>query len=40
MARIAPESNWIQRVWSTIVDTSAAAVAVHYRAPWTPAAKR
>ena len=40
MARIAPESNWIQRFWSTIVDTSAAAVAVHYRAPWVEAAKR
>lgn len=34
MARTAPESNWIHRFWSTIVDASAAAVAVHYRAPW------
>ena len=30
----APESSWLQRFWSTIVEASAAAVEVHYRAPW------
>lgn len=41
MTRITPEASWIQRIWSTIVETSAAAVAVHYRAPWerAPAAR-
>jgi len=34
MARNAPESNWIQRFWTSVVEVSAAAVAVHYRAPW------
>jgi hypothetical protein len=40
MARIAPETNWLQRLWTSVVETSAAAVAAHYHAPWERKAKR
>lgn len=40
MTRITSESSWLQRFWSAVVETSAAAVAVHYRAPWNRSAAR
>lgn len=29
-----PETNWLSRVWAAMTEASAAAVAVHYAAPW------
>lgn len=40
MTRTAPEPNWIQRLWTSVIEASAAAVAVHYRAPWEGRASR
>lgn len=31
-------ANWFNRVWTTVTETSAAAVAIHYAAPWNPPA--
>lgn len=30
----AAESNWINRLWTAVTEASAAAVAIHYAAPW------
>lgn len=27
-------ANWINRLFATVIETSATAVAVHYAAPW------
>ncbi|WP_294037058.1 hypothetical protein [Sphingopyxis sp.] len=40
MTRTTPDTNWIQRFWTTVVEASAAAVAVQYHAPWERPAKR
>ncbi|WP_275541954.1 hypothetical protein [Sphingopyxis lindanitolerans] len=40
MARVTPETNWLQRLWSSVIEASAAAVAVHYHAPWGRATSR
>lgn len=32
------ESNPISRLWNIVAEASAAAVAIHYAAPWKPAA--
>ena len=29
-----PESNWLSRAWAVMTGASAAAVAIHYAAPW------
>ena len=29
-----PETNWLSRVWAAMTEASAAAVAIHYAAPW------
>jgi hypothetical protein len=35
------ESNWINRLFAAVIETSATAVAVHYAAPWNrPQGKR
>ncbi|MGQ2929283.1 MAG: hypothetical protein ACT6Q3_02330 [Sphingopyxis sp.] len=34
MANHTTESNWINRFFAAVIDTSATAVAVHYAAPW------
>jgi hypothetical protein len=31
-------ANWFNRVWTTVTESSAAAVAIHYAAPWNPPA--
>lgn len=31
-------ANWLSRVWTTVAESSAAAVAIHYAAPWNPPA--
>lgn len=31
-------ANWFNRVWTTVTKSSAAAVAIHYAAPWNPPA--
>lgn len=38
MTRNTPETRWIARIWTAAVETSATAVAIHYSAPWQPAA--
>jgi len=41
-ATTTPASNWFHRLWAAVTETSAAAVAIHFAAPWTepPAAAR
>lgn len=34
MANHTTESNWINRFFAAVLETSATAVAVHYAAPW------
>lgn len=34
MTRNTPETRWIARIWAAAVETSEAAVAIHYSAPW------
>lgn len=31
-------ANWFSRAWTTVTESSAAAVAIHYAAPWNPPA--
>ncbi|WP_294030791.1 hypothetical protein [Sphingopyxis sp.] len=40
MTRTASGPNWIQRLWTLVIEASATAVAVHYRAPWEGRASR
>jgi len=40
MTHIHAESNWIGRLCAALIEASAAAVAVHYDAPWTRARHR
>ena len=40
MARIAPGTTWFQRILTSVVEASAAAVAVQYHAPWERSTKR
>jgi len=40
MPRTASEPNWIQRLWTSVVEASTTAVALHYRAPWTARSSR
>ena len=36
------ETNWLSRAWAAVTTASAAAVAIHYAAPWqgAPASSR
>jgi hypothetical protein len=34
MTHVRSESNWIGWLYAALIDASAAAVAVHYDAPW------
>lgn len=40
MPRTASDTNWLQRILTMVVEASAAAVALHYRAPWENPASR
>ena len=35
-----PESNRLHRLWTAMIDASAAMVAIHYAAPWDESANR
>ena len=35
-----PESNRLHRLWTAVIDASAAMVAIHYAAPWSESANR
>lgn len=37
MTQATNESNWINRLFAAVIETSETAVAVHYAAPWTRA---
>jgi hypothetical protein len=34
MNRASPASNRVHRIWAAVIGASAAAVAIHYDAPW------
>ncbi len=35
-----PESKRLHRLWTAVIDASAAMVAIHYAAPWAASANR
>lgn len=35
-----PETNRLHRLWTAVIDASAAMVAIRYAAPWSPSAPR
>ncbi|WP_439567166.1 hypothetical protein [Sphingopyxis sp.] len=35
-----PETNRLHRLWTAVIDASAAMVAIHYAAPWDESASR
>lgn len=37
MTAATPASNWFHRLWAAVTETSAAAVAIHFAAPWADA---
>ncbi|QNO29261.1 hypothetical protein EEB18_010175 [Sphingopyxis sp. OPL5] len=39
MTHTTNETNWINRLFAAMIETSATAVAVHYAAPWNDAAR-
>lgn len=40
MTRQTPESSWIRRLWTPVIQASRAAVSAHYSAPWQRRASR
>jgi len=36
----APETNRLNRLWTAVIEASAAMVAIHYAAPWNGPAQR
>lgn len=35
-----PETNRLNRLWTAVIEASAAMVAIHYAAPWNGAAQQ